>query len=101
MPKQKTDKAVEKKIADKIHKRIVDSVLSRQRKKAAQTAKVKRMGRPPIPAEERRDKNRVSVYLNDTELQIVRSLAAGGSVSDLLRTMIVTTAEEMKKREAA
>jgi len=104
MPTQTQDVMIEKTIADKINKRIVDSVLERQRKRAVQNvakAKPKRIGRPPVSDEERRDKNRVSVYLNDAELQTVRELAAGGSVSDLLRTMIVAAADEMKKSEAA
>jgi hypothetical protein len=66
-----------------------DSILHYLRRK-------KRAGRPKIPDEQKRNKNAVKIYLNDAELDMLKTMTTANGVSDFVRTLIIQEAEKRK-----
>ncbi len=75
----------------KILKESAERFAERTMREAGDELFRKKMGRPPLPENKKRENNRITVYLNDAELETIRRRAeqAGGSLSDYARKKIL------------
>jgi len=84
------------------HDRFVKRYLERQRQRSPEEVK-RPVGRPPIPESERREKNTITAYVSDEELDIIREYVGQRSMSEVLRNAILDKAvyiHEMKRRRS-
>ena len=86
------------------HDRFVERYLKKdmQREKSPEEIK-RRVGRPPIPESERREKNTITAYVSDEELEIIRAYVGQRSMSEVLRNAILDKAvyvHELKQRRS-
>lgn len=78
-------------------KKVVDIVIEKRRKEAVKS--IVKMGRPSVPEAERREKNKVSVYLNQEEMETVRNYVGDRSISDVIRTLVLDTIKKERQNE--
>lgn len=79
------------KTKDQIHDESVDRIVKKViRQIGVEAVQEKKMGRPPKDESEKRENNKVSVYLNQEELANIREMAenAGTSISNFIRTKL-------------
>ena len=61
----------------------------------------RKVGRPLVPDEEKRGKNVLKTYVNDTELEIIKGFVGARSTSDVIRQLLLDAAEFMKHAETS